>query len=78
MEDLEMVIVSITEWDGTRVLGAFDNEEVARLCLEKSKIKCDSNITFDIIESNKISIAHKVGIDVNKPLTRKHVYEDSA
>ena len=71
-----MVIVSITGWDGTRVLGAFSDKETALTCLEKSSIKCDHNLIFDFVELNKISMVMNITPDLEEPISRKHIYDD--
>ena len=72
-----VVVVSISGWDGSRVLGAFSNKESALNCLKERNIECNSkNIVFDFVQLDKISMMMSVNPDVDQPLTRTHVYDD--
>ena len=76
-----MVVAMIKSWDGTRVLGVFDNESTA---LEKCKKIVDINseeFSLDFVVMNKISMCQSLEVssdDSAKAWRRRHIYDEAS
>ena len=53
-----MVVVSISAWDGYRILGVFQSKEKAEKAVEELKISNVGTVSYDIVEVGKISYSH--------------------
>ena len=77
-----LIVVSVSDWDGHRILGVFSSEKKALEHIEKAGFKIENdNLYFDIVKKNMISSCQEIKCspDVNgfrpSSLTRKHLYE---
>ena len=62
--DITMVIASVSGWDGVRILGAFESEELAyKLCSEAGFDITHENFNIDIVQMNKVSTYTQLVID---------------
>jgi hypothetical protein len=70
-----MVVVSISAWDGYRILGVFQSEEKAKKAVEELKISNVDRVSYDIVEVGKISYSQEIKGNSEKSTIRKHIYE---
>lgn len=73
-----MVVASLKSWDGTRILGVFETEDIAvERCREAGiETECE-DFNLDFIEINKVSKCQTVLVDnstYGKGFRRIHVY----
>ncbi len=75
-----MVIASLKSWDGTRILGVFENEDLAIKTCETIGINTNcEEFNLDFVQMNKVSLCQTILVDknsTNKGFRRTHVYED--
>ena len=75
-----MVVASVKGWDGTRVLGVFNNEETAlKLCEVAGFDVNGEDFYLDFVEMNKISEYQTLLMDTELPsrnFKRIHVYDE--
>tara|TARA_B100000214_G_C23927632_1_gene609143 strand:+ start:564 stop:806 length:243 start_codon:yes stop_codon:yes gene_type:complete len=79
-----LVVVSLSDWDGHRVIGVFESEEIARQAVQEAKSSiARGSLSFDIVSKNQISLfQHIVYDDENRDdsynvTVRKHIYEEA-
>lgn len=76
---IEVVVASIRSWDGTRVLGVFDNESIAlEVCKNIVDVNCE-DFSLDFVVMNKLSLHQSMEVNGKSNggcWRRKHVYEE--
>ncbi len=77
-----LIIVSVSDWDGHRILGVFSSEKKALEHVVKAGFKIENdNLYFDIVKKNRVSKCQEIicspDVTGQRPtsLTRKHLYE---
>ena len=77
-----MVIASLKSWDGTRVLGVFETEDIALEQCRLNRIDTESeDFNLDFVTINKISVCQTMLVDHNsygRSFRRVHVYDDES
>jgi|TARA_B110000467_G_C18230669_1_gene428528 hypothetical protein len=81
---MEVVILTIKGWDGSRILGVYSCMSEAKAC-QDSFVKDNSGsnrppeeFEFDVINIDHLSIGSTITVSTDNTcntLTRKHVYE---
>ncbi len=76
---INVVVASLKSWDGTRILGVFETEDIAVECCKKASIDTEcEDFNLDFIEMNKVSKCQTIVVDnstFGKGFRRIHVYE---
>ena len=72
-----MIVMSVTGWDGHRVLGVFTTEKEALKALEDSSIPYNEKVTLDFVEINKIACTMSLGSCLTSPIKRTHIYDEA-
>ena len=70
-----MVVVSISAWDGYRILGVFQSEDSAKKAVKEAKILSLDRVSYDIVEVGKISYSQEIKGSSEKSAIRKYIYE---
>lgn len=73
-----LVVASVRSWDGTRILGVFDSQELALQCCTDAGFDVDGEeFHLDVVEINKISEVLSLLISDNKDVRnfiKMHIY----
>ena len=79
-----LVVASLSDWDGHRIIGVFESEDAARKEIKNCGISLSSSsLSFDIVKKNQISLfQHIIYGDqdlesLSSATVRKHVYEEA-
>jgi len=77
-----LVVASIRSWDGTRILGVFDSQELAFECCAAAGFDINGEeFQLDIVEVNKISEVLSLVVGADKEVRNSikvHIYSSES